>query len=129
MLIATLKKLIKKEDIKMISTFDVETSFQITEEGKLDPSPKNPDNFLVSLGINDEYVFFKHRDFKGIPDRKVIQDILDKTTLLVGHNIKFDLLWLWEAGFNYSWFGTFFFNWKKLCWEKTRYKIRKFIFY
>ena len=48
----------------MISTFDVETSFQITEEGKLDPSPKNPDNFLVSLGINDEYVFFKHRDYK-----------------------------------------------------------------
>ena len=65
----------------MISTFDVETSFQITEEGKLDPSPKNPDNFLVSLGINDEYVFFKHRDYKGIPDRKVIQNILDKTTL------------------------------------------------
>jgi len=86
----------------MISTFDVETSFQITEEGKLDPSPKNPDNFLVSLGINDEYVFFKHRDYKGIPDRKVIQNILDKTTLLVGHNIKFDLLWLWEAGFNYT---------------------------
>ena len=86
----------------MISTFDVETSFQITEDNKLDPSPKNPDNFLVSLGINDEYVFFKHRDYKGIPDRKVIQDILDKTTLLVGHNIKFDLLWLWEAGFNYT---------------------------
>ena len=51
---------------------------------------KNPNNFLVSLGINDEYIFFKHRDYKGIPNRKVIQDILDKTTLLVGHNIKFD---------------------------------------
>jgi len=86
----------------MITTFDVETSFQVTEEGTLDPSPKNPDNFLVSLGINDEYVFFKHRDFKGVPDRKKVQDILDKTTLLVGHNIKFDLLWLWEAGFNYE---------------------------
>ena len=86
----------------MITTFDVETSFQVTEEGTLDPSPKNPDNFLVSLGINDEYVFFKHRDFKGIPDRKKVQNILDKTTMLVGHNIKFDLLWLWEAGFNYD---------------------------
>ena len=86
----------------MITTFDVETSFQVTEEGTLDPSPKNPDNFLVSLGINDEYVFFKHRDFKGVPDRKKVQDILDKTTMLVGHNIKFDLLWLWEAGFNYD---------------------------
>ena len=86
----------------MISVFDVETSFQLTDEGKKDPSAKNPDNFLVSLGINDEYVFFKHREFKGIPNRKIIQDILDKTTLLVGHNIKFDLLWLWEAGFKYD---------------------------
>ena len=86
----------------MISTFDVETSFQITEDNKLDPSPKNPDNFLVSLGINDEYIFFKHREYKGIPNRKIIQDILDKTTLLIGHNTKFDLLWLWEVGFNYT---------------------------
>ena len=86
----------------MITVFDVETSFQVTDEGKLDPSPKNPDNFLVSLGINDEYIFFKHRDFKGIPDRKKVQDILDKTTMLVGHNIKFDLLWLWEADFKYE---------------------------
>ena len=29
----------------MITTFDVETSFQVTEEGKLDPSSKNPNNF------------------------------------------------------------------------------------
>ena len=86
----------------MISVFDVETSFQILEDGTTDPSAKNPNNFLVSLGINDEYIFFKHRDYKGIPNRKVIQDILDKTTLLVGHNIKFDLLWLWEAGFKYD---------------------------
>ena len=86
----------------MISVFDVETSFQLNDEGKKDPSAKNPDNFLVSLGINDEYIFFKHREFKGVPNRKVIQDILDKTTLLVGHNIKFDLLWLWEAGFKYD---------------------------
>ena len=31
-----------------------------------------------------------------------IQSILDKTTLLVGHNIKFDLMWLLESGFKYS---------------------------
>ena len=54
----------------MISVFDVETSFQILEDGTTDPSAKNPNNFLVSLGINDEYVFFKHRDYKGIPNRK-----------------------------------------------------------
>ena len=36
----------------MISTFDVETSFQILEDGSTDPSAKNPNNFLVSLGKN-----------------------------------------------------------------------------
>ncbi len=29
----------------MITVFDVETSFQITDEGNLEPSSKNPDNF------------------------------------------------------------------------------------
>jgi len=86
----------------MITVFDVETSFQVTEEGKLEKKKKNPNNFLVSIGINDEYIFFKHREYKDVPDRKKVQDILDKTKLLIGHNIKFDLLWLWEAGFIYD---------------------------
>ena len=85
----------------MITAFDVETSFKM-RDGKKDPSSKNPDNFLICMGLNDEYFFFKHREFKGIPDRKRVQNILDKTTLLVGHNIKFDLIWLWESGFKYN---------------------------
>ena len=85
----------------MITVFDVETSFQVID-GKKDPSAKNPNNFLICMGLNDEYLFFKHREFKGVPDRKKVQDILNKTTLLVGHNIKFDLIWLWESGFHYS---------------------------
>ena len=85
----------------MITAFDVETSFRI-KDGKKDPSSKNPDNFLICMGLNDEYFFFKHREFKGIPDRKRVQSMLDKTTLLVGHNIKFDLIWLWESGFKYD---------------------------
>ncbi len=31
-----------------------------------------------------------------------VQRVLDNTTLLVGHNIKFDLVWLWESGFTYD---------------------------
>ena len=85
----------------MITAFDVETSFRI-KDGKKDPSSKNPDNFLICMGLNDEYFFFKHREFKGIPDRKTVQSMLDITTLLVGHNIKFDLIWLWESGFKYD---------------------------
>ena len=32
----------------MISVFDVETSFQILEDGTTDPSAKNPNNFLLA---------------------------------------------------------------------------------
>ena len=85
----------------MITVFDIETSYQIID-GKKDPSPKHPDNFIVSIGINEEYFFFKHSEYNGPLYKKEVQDILDKTTLLVGHNIKFDLLWLWEAGFTYN---------------------------
>ena len=85
----------------MITVFDVETSFQLVD-GQKDPSTKNPENFLICMGLNDDYIFFKHREFKGVPNRKRVQDILDKTTLLVGHNIKFDLIWLWESGFTYN---------------------------
>ena len=31
--------------------------------------------------------------------------------------------------FNDTWFSSFVLNWKKLCWKKTRYKARKFVFY
>jgi len=85
----------------LITVFDIETSYQVID-GKKDPSPKHPDNFIVSIGINDEYFFFKHAEYNGPIYKKEIQDILDDTTLLVGHNIKFDLLWLWESGFNYK---------------------------
>ena len=87
----------------MISVLDVETSFQITD-GKVDPLPFNPNNCLVSIGVNDEYYFFNHNheNFDIQANHKAVQDILNKTTLLVGHNIKFDLVWLLESGFKYT---------------------------
>ena len=39
----------------MITVVDVETSFQKTKHGGTDPLPFNPNNILVSIGINDEY--------------------------------------------------------------------------
>ena len=90
----------------MITTVDVETSWQRNENGGYDPSPFHPDNILVSVGLNsyfgDEYYFTNHseRIDKGCAVK--IQETLDKTTLLVGHNIKFDLMWLLESGFKYK---------------------------
>ena len=86
----------------MITTIDVETSYQKTETGGFDPSPFNPNNILVSVGINDEYYFTNHSERIDEGCFHKIQKILDETKILVGHNIKFDLSWLLEAGFTYT---------------------------
>ena len=85
-----------------VTVFDVET----TEEGyKGSPNPYYPENKLISLGINKEYLFFWHPDLSDIDlkkNKKIVQDILDNTDLLVGHNIKFDLSWIYSCGFKYD---------------------------
>ena len=90
----------------MITTVDVETSWQKNENGGYAPSPFHQDNILVSVGLNsywgDEYYFTNHSERIDEGCFHKIQETLDKTTLLVGHNIKFDLMWLLEAGFKYS---------------------------
>ena len=86
----------------MISVVDVETSWQVTDTGGYDPSPYHPDNILVSVGINDEYYFTNHSERVDQGCYHKIQSILDNTTLLIGHNIKFDLMWLLESGFKYT---------------------------
>ena len=86
----------------MITTIDVETSYQKTEAGGMDPSPFNPQNILVSVGVNDEYYFTNHSERIDEGCYHKIQSILDETKLLIGHNIKFDLSWLLESGFKYD---------------------------
>ena len=84
----------------MISVLDIETTF--TKDG--DNTPYNLSNKLVSVGVNDEYIFFNHDEFTGDirTSHNELQSILDKTTLMVGHNLKFDLSWLLECGFKYE---------------------------
>ena len=85
-----------------ITVVDVETSFVTGENGKTDPSPFNSRNKLVSVGINNEYLFFNHDERQDNGAFIKVQNILDKTTLLIGHNLKFDLAWVYEVGFKYS---------------------------
>jgi len=87
----------------MITVLDVETSF-VEHNGKTDPLPFNPHNFLVSIGVNDDYYFFNHNhnEFDIKSNHLAVQATLNKTKLLVGHNIKFDLVWLLESGFKYD---------------------------
>lgn len=98
----------------MITVLDVENS-TTQKEKRLDVTPYNVNNKLVSVGwcpIVDgiighvEYVFFHHNeldDSHNTPANfKKLQDVLDRTTLLVGHNMKHDLAWLLESGFKYD---------------------------
>jgi DNA polymerase I-like protein with 3'-5' exonuclease and polymerase domains len=80
-------------------------------EGKMHLDPYEPGNILVQVGTQnadnpDETHIFtldhkEQQDRSGIQAKK-LQIILDNTTLLIGHNLQHDLMWLWECGFKYD---------------------------
>jgi len=81
---------------------DVENT--VTErEGKLHLDPFEPDNSLIMVGTlsedGEEHLFRMDKDVSYF---EKIQELLDKTTVLIGHNIVHDLMWLWESNFTYS---------------------------
>ena len=84
----------------MILTIDVENDV-VKRGGKIHMDPFEPDNKLVMVGIltetGEEHLF--RMDNK---DCHKIQELLDKATVLIGHNIVHDLMWLWETGFKYD---------------------------
>ena len=81
-------------------TIDVENDV-VKRGGKIHMDPFEPDNKLVMVGIltetGEEHLF--RMDNK---DCHKIQELLDKATVLIGHNIVHDLMWLWETGFKYD---------------------------
>lgn len=97
----------------MLTVLDIETTYQ----GKFgaddgDPTVYNPLNKLVSVGYKTStgksgYLIFHHK-LMSIPSQerkanfKKLQDILDASTLVIGHNLKFDMSWLYECGFKYE---------------------------
>lgn len=98
----------------MILFKDFETTFQINEKGQTDPSPYDNRNYLVSVGFAKDleevkYWFFKHNDLEINRDfnhlkfiHSELQKILNETTLLIAHNIKFELAWLQAIGLKYE---------------------------
>src|SRR6056300_712381 len=83
--------------IIMKLTLDVENTVT-HRDGKLQLDPFEPDNRLVMVGCltdkGEEYLF--RDNFDGV------QELLDQATILIGHNIVHDLLWLWECGLKYD---------------------------
>ena len=98
----------------MITVLDVETTFKVSVDNKLDSDP-HTGNMLVSVGYDHRsavqydgkegkgYLCFYHQDRPPTDNGKqILQAVLDNTTVLVGHNIKFDLRWLRACGFVYT---------------------------
>ena len=81
---------------------DVENT--VTErEGKLHLDPFEPDNSLIMVGaLTDNGVEYLYRMDEDASYFNKIQELLDKTTVLIGHNIVHDLMWLWESNFKYN---------------------------
>ena len=88
-------------------TLDVENT-TVTRNGKLHLDPFEPENSLTMVGMlsdtNEErIVTFDHNDVPATPDgHNLVQEWLDKATVLIMHNVAHDLLWLWESGFTYN---------------------------
>ena len=79
-------------------------------DGKMHLDPFEPDNSLVMVGIlpvdadaQPRIYTFDHAQIEPtFNGKEELQLNLDNTTLLIGHNIAYDLLWLWESGFKYD---------------------------
>jgi len=81
-------------------------------DGKLHLDPFTPTNSLVMVGIQVEGEEPKHWTFDHTEydckyeyrqrDCAEIQEILDKTTVLIAHNAVHDLQWILETGFKYK---------------------------
>ena len=78
-------------------TLDVENTVT-KRDGKMHLDPFEPTNRLVMVGcLTDTGREYLYRDnFDGV------QALLDEATILIGHNIAYDLMWLWECGFKYD---------------------------
>lgn len=89
---------------------DVENSTTL-RNGKKHMDPFEISNQLVQVGMvnadNHDEIHIVNIDHDEAKDtsgagRKLVQDILDITTLLIMHNAQHDLMWLWESGFKYD---------------------------
>jgi DNA polymerase I-like protein with 3'-5' exonuclease and polymerase domains len=78
-------------------TLDVENT-TTKRDGKLHLDPFEPNNRLVMVGCltdkGEEHLF--RDNFDGV------QELIDQATILIGHNIAYDLMWIWECGFKYD---------------------------
>jgi len=81
-------------------TIDVENTV-VKREGKMHLDPFEPSNKLVLVGCLEDNGQ-EHLFNMDVPDGIYLQELLDKATIIIGHNIAYDLMWLWETGYKYD---------------------------
>jgi len=88
-------------------TLDVENT-TTQRDGKLHLDPFEPQNSLTMVGmLNDQgverIITFDHSEADADDfGHTVVQEWLDKATIIIAHNAPHDLMWLWESGFKYD---------------------------
>ena len=88
-------------------TIDVENTVT-HRDGKLHLDPFEAGNSLVMVGMlwdngEENIVVFDHSERESTENgHKIVQDALDKATIIICHNATHDLMWLWESGFKYD---------------------------
>ena len=92
----------------MKRVLDVENSITL-RDGKIHNDPFEPSNTLTQVGVlsldtqQKSLLCFDHQERNDTKDNKcTLQRWLDSTTLLIGHNLQYDLSWLWSSGFTYD---------------------------
>ena len=88
---------------------DVENSVTHLENRRIDNRPHNKNNDLVSIGIlnvdtgEEDYVAVYHNEKAHSADRRAeVKNKIQSADILIGHNIKYDLQWLWASGIEYD---------------------------
>ena len=88
-------------------TLDVENTVT-HRDGKMHLDPFEPTNSLTMVGMLSDtgvqrIVTFDHSEVEADDfGHTIVQEWLDKATVLICHNVAYDLLWLWESGFKYD---------------------------
>ena len=88
-------------------TLDVENTVT-HRNGKIHLDPFEPENTLVQVGMLSDQgveriVTFDHSEVEADDfGYTIVQDWLDKASVLICHNAAHDLLWIWESGFKYD---------------------------
>ena len=88
-------------------TLDVENTVT-HRDGKMHLDPFEPENSLTMVGLladtgEQAIVTFDHSEMQPtVKGHTIVQDWLDRATVLIMHNAAHDLVWLWESGFTYD---------------------------